>query len=484
MADNAATTDEIIEAYNIQPNIIYGDSLERSSYLILARSLWNKANHIEAEHILETAMKKFTNFGDALDLYDLIRGDRSSLFQSKHTPLSGLRFHLDSLKKGTVTHKEQLKNSEIRGWVEVSEQGSELLVQEGDGPVRIEQLTRDRPDVISHLAARGTPNRILRCGFLFHADFSDRLRISLRSPSSTTPVVEVTKQRVLQVIEGRNGWLFLDNDTNKSVDIFTGRLPARPSDANRWEKFTRSAQARLNEVGIANCVVIAPSKEDVFPELHPRTSAPISLLDVVVSAIFTAGVPISSPVRRLRQAPDSYYQTDTHWSDLGAWICVQDILDILGLPLPEDFQPSFKDIEVIGDLGSKTYPVRRSIRKSWLPKKTPSERVFNNGISGSGSIWAFKSAAPIIDKKILIFGGSSSSHLSIIMADIFRETIRINCPTTMPIMEVVQLCKPDIVLTQSNARYLRSCPKLTETIKDLALSKLDRSQMPPEWLTS
>ena len=99
------------------------------------------------------------------------------------------------------------------------------------------------------------------------------MRISLRASSTTTPVVEVTTQRIMQ--------------------------------------------ARLDETGVSNCAVIAPAKEDVFPEFHPLPPAHVSLLDVVVTAIFTAGVPISSPVRRLRKDPSSYYRTDTHWSDLG-----------------------------------------------------------------------------------------------------------------------------------------------------------------------
>ncbi len=481
MTDTAAATDNILDAYDAQPDIIHGHALDGPSYLVLARALWARSRHNEAEQTLEAAMKKFTAFGDAQDLYDLIRGDRSSLFQSKQTPLSHLRFYLDSLKSGMVMREAQLKNAEIRGWVEVSEQRSELLVQENDRPIRIEQLTRNRPDVITHLAARGASDRVLRCGFSFNADFSDRLRISLRSPSTTTPIVEVTKSRVMQVVEGRDGWLFLDNDTNKSVDIFTGRLPASPKDATNWGKFTSRVKARLDQIGIANCVVIAPSKEDVFPELHPRTPAHISILDVVVSAIFSAGVPISSPVRRLRQAPASYYPTDTHWSDLGAWICVRDILATLGMTLPESFQPAFSDVEAAGDLGAKTNPIRRSIRKQWAPEVSHAELVFDNRISGSGSIWVYKNPTPVIDRKVLVFGGSSSAHLTKIMADIFRETIRINCPATMPIMEVVQLCKPDIVLIQTNARYLRSCPRIAETITDTVLSKLNRSQMPPEW---
>lgn len=67
------------------------------------------------------------------------------------------------------------------------------------------------------------------------------------------------------------------------------------------------------------------------------------------------------------------------------------------------------------------------------------------------------------------------------MADIFRNTTWINCPTSMPIKEVVEIARPDIVLMQTNARYLKSCPKLAKTIADSALSKLDHTGFPQGW---
>ena len=139
---------------------------------------------------------------------------------------------------------------------------------------------------------------------------------------------------------------------------------------------------------------------------------------------------------------------------------------------------------MIGDLGSRLEPVRRSIRKVWTPADSGSGVVFDNGIIGSGCIRISRKPAAPIDQRVVVFGDSFARQLTGVMADIFREVTWVNCPATMPIIEVVERSRPDIVLTQTNARYLKTCPKLAETIKYSVLSKLDRSQMPSDWFSS
>ena len=43
-------------------------------------------------------------------------------------------------------------------------------------------------------------------------------------------------EHVLQPLEGKNGYLFLDNDTNKSVDQFTGRALLQEQHLAKWLK--------------------------------------------------------------------------------------------------------------------------------------------------------------------------------------------------------------------------------------------------------
>ncbi|WP_294929325.1 hypothetical protein, partial [uncultured Paracoccus sp.] len=230
------------------------------------------------------------------------------------------------------------------------------------------------------------------------------------------------------------------------------------------------------------CLVIAPSKEDVLPDFHPLKAASVSIVDAIYSSIFTAGVPVSCPIRRLRQEADSYYPTDTHWSDLGAYICVRDILETLKIDLPDDFELQFEDMEVAGDLGSKLTPARRSRRKVLARQERSAKLTFDNRVLGSSGIQIYENDKPVIDDTVLIFGGSSSDQLSRVMAEIFRKIMRVNSPLTMPIIEVVDTVAPGIVLMQTNARYLKSCPKLAKTIADSALSKLDHTGFPQGWL--
>lgn len=481
IAKELLSSGNLLESYTAYPGIIHKDFLSKDMYLRLATALWKMHRHQEAELVLEAANEKFTKFVASAELYDSIRADRSIKYDFAQTPLSDRRFHLESLR-GVSLKKDQLTIVPLGGWIQVSEPDSELLIQEDNRPERVEKLSISRQDVVRYLGRYDINNQIEYCGFLFNLDLTGRVRISLRSPTKTEPVVDLAPRRILQVLEGRDGWLFLDNDTNRSSDLFTGRWPVDASDVENWLAFARKAQSALDALGIASCLAICPAKEDVFPEFHPLVPARISLLDTIISALFTAGVRVSCPIRRYRQEPASYYRTDTHWSDLGAWICVQDILELLDIALPANFSLKFTDIEVPGDLGSKLSPATKSIRKILESKSRNIQTIFKNNSNRSSHISIYRNPDFVVDKKIMIFGASSSAQMTTVFSEIFRQTTRIISQFRMPIIEVIERAKPDIVILQINARFMKTRPRLSKTIADSSLSKLDPANLPPDWI--
>jgi len=42
---------------------------------------------------------------------------------------------------------------------------------------------------------------------------------------------------VMEVLEGREGWLFLANDTNASIDQFTGKKRLDAEQKQQWQHF-------------------------------------------------------------------------------------------------------------------------------------------------------------------------------------------------------------------------------------------------------
>lgn len=454
--------------------------MERQEILGLAARLWDEFRYRDAESILEAAMEKHSAFAEARDLYDRIRADRSTLFDFRQRGSSALRFYIDSPRNRPVA-KDRIGRVEIRGWVETVRGGAELVVEQPGRLPRSLPIPIARPDVVAHLRKAGHPDPNPLCGFSFDADLSGTVRLSLRQSGADTFFVEIFGKKASQVLEGRDGWLFLDNDTNGSADLFTGKTPATVADARAWGGFARASAEALSALGVASCISIAPSKEDVFPELHPLESAPVSLLDVVSSGIVDGGGLVSCPVGKLRREPESYYRTDTHWSALGAWISVLDMLDVLGLPAPEKILPRFSYVEVMGDLGSKLIPSRTSIQKVWASQAGHSRTIFDNRVVGSGNIRIYANDEPEFDSSILFFGDSFSTLSARIMSDIFARVIRINTPLVMPIIDIVAASVPDIVILQTNARYLKTLPRVSQGIEGTPLARLSPRLMPTGW---
>lgn len=450
----------------------------RGAYHRLAIALWKLNRFKEAEQILENAMLLFPDFAEVRDLFDTVRSDRASRWKMPIIKLSNVRLHIDTLRDANVAvTKENLVNFQIKGWVQ---RGADaMLVAYGAGGERQEiQFAFDRPDVQRFLAGI-SEETLLRCGFEFSLDVSKGIRVALSQSGKELDIFEIRPSKVFQVKEGKEGWLFLDNDTNKSSDIFTGKVPLTPGDVAAWASFAREAR---DAVGADRfCSVIAPSKEDVFPELHPEEASSFGMSETVAAALFADGLNISCPIRRLRQDREAFIATDTHWSDLGAVICAIDIMEILGVYPAGGIEFEFREVEAAGDLGSKMTPPRKAKKKVLPPLPSQVRQVFDNQITSSGGIQIFENDAPAINKSILIFGGSSSSHLTSIFARTFARTGRINSPTTMPVMEVVDLEKPDYVIAQTNARYLKTVPSVTAGIAESTLAKLIPSQLPEGW---
>lgn len=464
-------------------------SLDRADYIALANLLWDRFRYTEAERVLVRACETHCDFAEARRLYDRIRADRATLFQLEAKPCSERRIHLDTLSRGTIKTPD-LVDLQIRGWVRRTEEEASLVVQEAGRPSRVVPLKLNRPDVVAHFRKQGLEDQQTACGFVFKADITRGLTIALRTGGHDAPLLELAAVKLQQVLVGKDDWLFLCEDTNKSEDLFTGRNPVTRQDAMGWAQFVQEAAKAVDGAGAKFCMTISPSKEDVFPELHPFAPASVSLLETVKSAMVLAGAQadghpgagVVCPVARLRTTRANYIKTDTHWSDRGAWVCVQDILEQFDLDLPEGFSPKFRNVEVVGDLGSKMHPPHSSVKKDWVRQGQPASVVFDNKINASGHIQIYENGAPLRPERVLLFGGSSSEALAKVMADIFARVVRINSPAIMPVMDVVRAERPDIVICQTSARFLKLPAKVVESASGSALAKLREDQMPDDWV--
>jgi len=138
---------------------------------------------------------------------------------------------------------------------------------------------------------------------------------------------EVLHRQDRKVLFGKNGWLFYINkgDGDNFSDFQKTNLPD-PETLSAWVEALEQRAAWCEENGIRFLFLIAPNKHNIYPEYYPvgrpdgptRTDIflehlPPSLRD---QAIFPRDYLLE---QKEQEGTLLYYETDTHWNNLGAY---------------------------------------------------------------------------------------------------------------------------------------------------------------------
>jgi alginate O-acetyltransferase complex protein AlgJ len=256
-----------------------------------------------------------------------------------------------------------------------------------------------------------------------------------------------------QVLEGRDGWLFLDNDTNDSLAQTEGLVVADDTVCARWRDDVRAREEICSEIGAAFHLQIVPNKETVFPSLLP---AHVKLADQrsvhkIIEAI--ARPSVSFPVDRLKQdaAFATYSQVDTHWTDYGAFVGSNDLLRNLSLQPLNVEDAIFQRVVSSGDLGTKLLHKRdgeNAIGRLRYPK---AQKVFDNLIRNHGRMWIFEN--PHIDgPTALLFGDSFNVLGAKWLAERFRRLIYLHSVSADE--KIIRAEAPNVIIGEVVERFL------------------------------
>jgi hypothetical protein len=136
------------------------------------------------------------------------------------------------------------------------------------------------------------------------------------------------------LIEGRDGWAFLCNDANGSLDQLLGDLVFTDADVRLYRDILLRREEHLSALGIPYLFAIAPSKETIHVEALPDT-IPAHLRPMLAGQLATAlhdsAVRIVDLRAALRGAAlagrEVYYRRDCHWNWEGGLIAAQCLLD-------------------------------------------------------------------------------------------------------------------------------------------------------------
>lgn len=144
------------------------------------------------------------------------------------------------------------------------------------------------------------------------------------------------------VVVGGDGWLYLAKDRGR--DVMKEHRAAKPIDEDQLDRIAavlKSRQDWLAARGIAYLVAVAPNKETIYPEHLPSAYAQVGKLARIDQIVDHLGVRAGINVVDLRQAlleakktEQVFYNTDSHWNAVGAFVSYQALIERLGKTFP------------------------------------------------------------------------------------------------------------------------------------------------------
>lgn len=151
-----------------------------------------------------------------------------------------------------------------------------------------------------------------------------------------------------KVIVGEGDWLFINSspfDTYAKVDNslgdYTGKTLLDEEDLEKFRNKLKVQKEYYDKMGTKFIVMIPPNKMSVYDELLPKAyqklKAEETLYDQAAQAAKDAGVPyinLKEALRDARSNAPTYYRTDTHWNDYGAYVAFQKLAEVLNIKVP------------------------------------------------------------------------------------------------------------------------------------------------------
>jgi hypothetical protein len=149
---------------------------------------------------------------------------------------------------------------------------------------------------------------------------------------------EMSGDNTTGVVEGPNGWLFLQSrDYGHSMEDYQGLERFDVETTEEIRVVLEKIRDMVASFGGQFCFLIAPNKENVYPEQMPRgirRFSDFSRTDCLVEYLKShSDVCVVNPkleLRRWKKHFEVYYPLDTHWNDVGGYIGTLTFLEALG----------------------------------------------------------------------------------------------------------------------------------------------------------
>ncbi|MBR9897464.1 MAG: hypothetical protein GYB16_13985 [Gammaproteobacteria bacterium] len=394
------------------------------------------------------------------------------------------RWHLDyPCNDQSVEGVELIRDGLLfQGWLLNAEKSlASLVILNGDEVYPI-PINRARPDVVSRVLKQEPENHdLLYCGFSERIKLKrSKFTLCLIQNGTFTELMNGDVEGKFQILEGKEGWLFLDNDTNKSIEQYTGKLKLSRTAQTEWKEYLASLDNFSRSSGIPVCLLVAPSKEMVYQEYYPYSfskKAPIQKLIELIPESLNFILPIEE-LRNLEQR--SFRVCDTHWTLHGARLAAQLVACKLSSRSVDEIDVFSNDVYknrvVSGDLGSKLYPPQRHEEDSLSNFNYRRCVVFDNNVDNFGRIIVMYHKYAVFNETLLVFGSSSSYTMFHYLCRLYTSVVFIHTAGNLD-HKIIDVVKPDCICVQTNARFVVKAPKFNDSVMNYIKQKKEKGKL-------
>lgn len=142
-----------------------------------------------------------------------------------------------------------------------------------------------------------------------------------------------------QVIIGKNEWLFMGGDENKS---YIGAAPLTNEELEAFKNELEYRQKYLNDRNIRFYFVIAPIKASIYPEYLPtkifqsrNTTLGQQLITYLQQNSTIPVIDLHPTLREAKKGGNVYYKLDNHWNYRAALYVTKEIIKKMQIDFPE-----------------------------------------------------------------------------------------------------------------------------------------------------
>jgi hypothetical protein len=193
-----------------------------------------------------------------------------------------------------------------------------------------------------------------------------------------------------KVLHGRDGFLFLQNDTNGVLDQVTAKRRLSRAELDAWAAFFEELDATALSRGAAAYYLVAPNKECVHAERLPEgisvsEKRPYRQVEALVAKLGLKATRLVYPLEAMRKAAahPAYPRGDSHWSDYGAMLAIAEFDAVRGaaaeVPEAGEYRTEYRNADLLSKLGGVCVEPQPVLRRPGTARLVADNGVVNTG---------------------------------------------------------------------------------------------------------